>query len=145
MDYKPRVGCVFMHVGLTDTETVNNEDDIEIVEVNILPPNFTSTPDRSCIEGIFNAMNICADFHPDPDDSEEEDEEDETAPGATGWITAENMGEYLDENGNFRGQVWGRETVELGPGAGTVRPREEDGEGQADVNGGDDTKWQRTG
>jgi nucleotide-sensitive chloride channel 1A len=90
-------------------------------------------------------MNTCADLHPDPDDDGDEGEEDMTAPGATGWITAENMDEYLDEDGNFKGLVYGEE---LGPGAGTVRPRE-DQDGSNGINGADgeahEDKYHRTG
>ncbi|KAK4697564.1 chloride channel, nucleotide-sensitive, 1A, partial [Lecanoromycetidae sp. Uapishka_2] len=60
-------------------------------------------------------------------------------PGSGGWITAENVNEFFDEEGNFRaGGV-------LGEGAGSVRTREEDGE--EDGNGDattDETKWRRT-
>jgi nucleotide-sensitive chloride channel 1A len=146
MKYKSQYDSLFMHICLTDTETVNDEDDIEIIEANILAPNFaTPNADTSCIKEIFAAMNTCADLHPGTDDSEDGGEEDETAPGATGWITADNMDEFLDENGNFRGQVYGEESEDLGPGAGTVRPREEEQDNRTGVNGADDTKWQRTG
>jgi chloride channel, nucleotide-sensitive, 1A len=67
-------------------------------------------------------------------------------PGSGGWITAENVGEYFDAEGN-----WIRDAPEngqiLGEGAGRVRTREEmDGDG---VNGhggqdSDDTKRPRT-
>ena len=69
-------------------------------------------------------------------------------PGSGGWITAENVGEFFDEEGQVRGG--GR----LGDGAGRVRGRddgeeEEGGEGgHAGVNGNgeeDETKWRRTG
>ena len=70
-------------------------------------------------------------------------------PGSGGWITAENVNEYFDEEGNWRGQS-------LGEGAGSVRRREDDdgggddGEGQ-EVTGeevvgdGEEAKWRRTG
>jgi nucleotide-sensitive chloride channel 1A len=48
------------------------------------------------------------------------------------------MDQYVDEEGNFSGMVIGEE---LGPGAGTVRQRDDEPNG---VNG-DDTKWSRTG
>jgi nucleotide-sensitive chloride channel 1A len=90
---------------------------------------------------------------------------DETAPGATGWITSENMADFMDEDGNFRmptgatviggddeagtyddadGDVGGN----VG-GAGSVRRRDEaglDGEGGAAGAGSGDgeSKWQRT-
>ena len=71
-------------------------------------------------------------------------------PGSGGWITAENVGEFFDEEGQVRGG--GR----LGDGAGRVRGRrDDDGEeegaegGHEGVNGdgveGDETKWRRTG
>lgn len=49
-------------------------------------------------------------------------------PGSTGWITAENVGEYFDADGNWIGG--GHEEAEgdaedLGEGAGRVRAREE--------------------
>ncbi|KAF3760320.1 hypothetical protein M406DRAFT_348571 [Cryphonectria parasitica EP155] len=69
-------------------------------------------------------------------------------PGSTGWITADNVGEYFDENGSWIGGADGDEEKEdgeegdggavqaqgeegLGEGAGRVRPREE-------ANGHDD-------
>lgn len=141
-----------MNISLNDAETVNEDDDIQILELTVLPPSYNpSSPTAASpeIKDIFQAMNTCADLHPDPQDSDAE-EEDETAPGATGWITADNMDDFVDEEGNFRGTVIGSEAVEpensLGPGAGTVRPREEEGEEHANgVNGVDgETKWQRT-
>ncbi|PGH19691.1 hypothetical protein AJ80_03846 [Polytolypa hystricis UAMH7299] len=56
-------------------------------------------------------------------------------PGSGGWITAENMHEYFDEEGNWKGEGEG-EGGSLGPGAGSVREREEEGEGE--------TKWRMT-
>jgi nucleotide-sensitive chloride channel 1A len=66
-------------------------------------------------------------------------------PGSGGWITAENVHDYFDEEGNWRGNG-----SPLGPGAGTVRAREEEfeleeGEGEADGAGIEETKWRRTG
>jgi len=43
-------------------------------------------------------------------------------PGSGGWITAENVGEYFDEDGNWIGT---EETKSLGEGAGRVRGRDE--------------------
>ena len=74
-------------------------------------------------------------------------------PGSGGWITAENVGEWFDAEGNFRGGGGGG-GGELGEGAGVVRGREEgdgdvdgDGVGEGGVeNGGGEgeTKWRRT-
>ena len=95
---------------------------------------------------------------PDPaeDDSDEEgygggQAFDETAPGATGWITSENMHEYTDADGNFKmpegitviGDEDENDVLPLGEGAGRVRRAEEfdDAEEGADA----DQKWQKTG
>lgn len=74
-------------------------------------------------------------------------------PGSGGWITAENVGEYFDEEGNWiKDGEEGGEGEGLGEGAGRVRTREEmngngDGEGEG-VNGhaeeGDESKKPRT-
>ncbi|CAO2647416.1 Nn.00g083380.m01.CDS01 [Neocucurbitaria sp. VM-36] len=145
MKYKSTIEALFMNLSLNDVETVNEDEDIQVLELTVLPPSYASNPDTACIKEIFTAMNTCADLHPDPNASDEDGEDilDETAPGATGWITADNMDEYMDEDGNFRGTVLGGE--ELGPGAGTVRQRE-DGEDTNGVNGDDEHegKYHRT-
>lgn len=122
---------------------MNDEEDVKILELTVLPPGYnTDTPQADCIKDIFTAMNTCADLHPDPNEDAGDGEEDMTAPGATGWITADNMDDFVDEHGNFKGVVYGEE---LGPGAGTVRPRE-DGDDANGVNGeSHEDKYQRTG
>ncbi|KAL8735755.1 MAG: hypothetical protein Q9166_000618 [cf. Caloplaca sp. 2 TL-2023] len=133
-----------------------------------------SQPDP--VEKLFAALSACADLHPDPasnsdidiDDAPEHQnaESDELytqidglpppMPGSGGWITAENVGEFFDEEGNFRGRAGGGG---LGEGAGRVRGREEDeldvdGDGVEGANGvgegegegeGEEAKWRRTG
>lgn len=50
-------------------------------------------------------------------------------PGSSGWITAENVNEYFDEDGNWigdGGKNGDAEGEELGDGAGTVRSRDHD-------------------
>ena len=63
-------------------------------------------------------------------------------PGSGGWITAENVSEYFNEEGNIRGGG-------LGPGAGMVRERDDDGANGVDAVGedgeGEESKWRRTG
>jgi nucleotide-sensitive chloride channel 1A len=145
LKYKTTIEALYMSLSLNDTETVNDEEDIQTLDLTILPPSYASNPDTTCIKEIFAAMNICADLHPDPNASDDGDDLlDESAPGATGWITAENMDEYLDDEGNFRGTVIGGE--ELGPGAGTVRQRE-DGDQTNGINGAEEhgDKYHRTG
>lgn len=61
-------------------------------------------------------------------------------PGSSGWITAENVDDFFDEDGNWLGgqaeQDQHRDTdtrTVLGPGAGTVRTRrQEDGDGDSE-------------
>lgn len=127
-------------------------------------------PPVSAIQMFYTAVSSCSNLHPDPvlpgdeeyDDGYDEDMEGDgdvaiqtglppPMPGSSGWITAENMHEFFDEEGNW---IAGGEepSLPLGPGAGTVRQREEDG-GIVDDNAGnagredgqnDETKWQRT-
>ncbi|KAL8709744.1 MAG: hypothetical protein Q9220_005530 [cf. Caloplaca sp. 1 TL-2023] len=130
-----------------------------------------STPSSEIVSALFTALSACADLHPDPSSGSDLDVDDQPAydydvepsytqidglpppmPGSGGWITADNVGEFVDEEGNFRGRS-------LGAGAGVVRGREEDdddgdgeghgGERVADGNGvegvEEETKWRRTG
>jgi nucleotide-sensitive chloride channel 1A len=146
MKYKSTIEALYMNISLNDAETVNEDEDIHMLEITVLPPSYATKPTDTCISEFFAALNTCADLHPDPDASDDggEDMLDDTAPGASGWITADNMDEYLDENGNFKGMVVGEE---LGPGAGTVRTREEADDGSNGVNGaeGHEEKYHRTG
>lgn len=113
------------------------------------------------VEELFLAISACADLHPDP----EEDGEGggEPMPGTGGWITSDNMHEYMDSNGNFslanNITVIGGEEEEqaeergmdgagenggtLGAGAGRVRTAAEFED--AEDGAQDDTKWARTG
>ncbi|OAG04777.1 uncharacterized protein CC84DRAFT_1092976 [Paraphaeosphaeria sporulosa] len=142
---KNGVEALLMNLSLNDAETVNADEDIDVLEIILLPhSHHADTSQTSPVQEIFAAMNTCADLHPDPEDGEEA-APDLSEPGATGWITADNMDEFVDEDGNFKGgMVIGGE--ELGPGAGTVRPREGDEEESA-TNGvnGHEEKYQRTG
>lgn len=75
-------------------------------------------------------------------------------PGSGGWITAENVGEFFDEEGNWRGEGGLGQEVGvngdgggLGEGAGVVRTREEDDDGEevdGEGDGMEETKWRRT-
>lgn len=140
------VEALLLNLSLNDAETVNSDADINVLELTMYPPGWnTSSPQESCIQSIYLAMNTCADLHPDPDENGEVDV-DETAPGATGWITADNMDDFVDEDGNFRGRELEVEDEALGPGAGYVRLRDEESEDVEEVNGdGHEEKYQRTG
>ncbi|KAF2646650.1 hypothetical protein P280DRAFT_544974 [Massarina eburnea CBS 473.64] len=148
LKYKGTTDALLLNLSLNDANNVNDADDINILELTILPPGHTTaSPQSACIPDIFAAMNTCADLHPDPDEGGEENGVfDETAPGATGWITADNMGDFEDAEGNLNVTVIGGE--ELGPGAGTVRARDDGTEtnGMTDADDeGHGEKYQRTG
>ncbi|BCR89461.1 Voldacs domain-containing protein [Aspergillus chevalieri] len=118
--------------------------------------------DQSATQMLYGAVSACSNLHPDPvlpgdeeDEGEEWDGEGDEAvqqiglppamPGSSGWITAENMHEYFDEEGNWI--AGGQEPMlPLGPGAGTVRPRDEENgvSGQEGEGENDEAKWQRT-
>lgn len=153
---------VFLQVRSENKEDVMNEEDVDYLDLKLIPLtlfNETTLNGQANVEGfngingnaglnpvkaIFNAISACSDLHPDPDMS---DDEDEPELGAGGWITADNMNDFIDENGNFIGGY------AMGPGAGTVRPREEGEHGAEDEDaiyrsdgeeGDDPTKRRRT-
>jgi len=136
------------------TAPTANEDDAIESEDN---------PEQTPVMALFTALSDCSNLHPDPVEDEEEQgsrlmqaglafsgTSDGTMPppmpGSGGWITAENMHEFIDEDGNFiQDTDETAETAEdgdgeLGPGAGTVRGAPDDGKADHD----DDSKWQRT-
>ncbi|KUI57296.1 Protein LOT5 [Cytospora mali] len=64
-------------------------------------------------------------------------------PGSSGWITAENVGEFFDEDGNWigGGEENGGDGEELGEGAGRVRGRDEiNGHGDGVEEDGDNKR-----
>ncbi|OAP61470.1 hypothetical protein AYL99_03673 [Fonsecaea erecta] len=137
-------------------------------------------PEQTPVVAMFNALSACSNLHPDP--VEDDDGEDgggsrlfraglafpgssdgglpPAMPGSGGWITAENMHEFFDEEGNWIGGDDQAEPDEddgdgaaaasddpLGPGAGTVRPRQDTERGDEDAAGvgeAEETKWRRT-
>ncbi len=147
----------------------------------------TTTSDGD-IQALFTAVTTCSNLNPDPQAEPNSDEEggfgDNEAfssigglppamPGSGGWITSENVGDFFDENGEPRVEVFdtgaeeagvtgsadgqdpndntGERVEGLGAGAGNVRPRDDD----EDIDWGDDgdgadgdgaeSKWRRTG
>ncbi|GAB1314447.1 Regulator of volume decrease after cellular swelling-domain-containing protein [Madurella fahalii] len=114
---------------------------------------------------LFEAISECSNLNPDPvQDGDEEDGEDgaqiifegeheavegftgvfagasdgglpPALPGSSGWITAENVHEYFDEEGNWIGGDEGGVSGELGDGAGTIHSRVEDEEEMVKENG----------
>lgn len=130
-------------------------------------------PDNEATK-LYKAISACSDLNPDPvEEGDEDDDYDDDRivfegdaiegfqgvfagsnsgglpppmPGSSGWITAENVHEYFDEQGNWIGgeeeveiEIEGEEDGgvnggELGEGAGIVR-RREDVEDPADDGG----------
>ena len=152
--------AILLELNLSDSNIVPDED-IEHLQLRITPTSVTTSDetstgtangnDTSPSTALYKAIGDCQELNPDPADRDsDEDGEpafDETAPGATGWITSENMADFVDEDGNFRmpegatviGGAEDGEEEPLGQGAGRVR--------SADEMDGDDEggKWQRTG
>ncbi|KAK0635830.1 regulator of volume decrease after cellular swelling-domain-containing protein [Bombardia bombarda] len=115
---------------------------------------------------LFAAISECSNLNPDPvdqDDSEDGDEDDRIVfeadhrpvegfsgvfvgaengglpppmPGSSGWITAENVHEFFDADGNWIGGGDAEEVEVLGEGAGVVHGRDED-EGGVEGEGGE--------
>lgn len=165
---------VLLELNLSDSDTA--DEDIQFVQIRIVAGNVQqqtagasaqadgvamngTTSHNDASTALFKAISDCQELNPDPPQLGEEGEDgeggfDETAPGATGWITSENMADFTDENGNFRMPegmtVIGGEDEEgaagepLGEGAGRTRTAAElDTEHGAGEE--DDNKWQRTG
>ncbi|RYP67670.1 hypothetical protein DL770_008566 [Monosporascus sp. CRB-9-2] len=126
---------------------------------------------RERANALFNQISACSNLNPDPHDEEEEEEDEadriifegehETLegftgvlrgdtsgglpppmPGSSGWITADNVQEYFDADGNWiggdgaGGDLGEGAGGDLGEGAGRVRTRDDDGVNGA--NGHDD-------
>lgn len=141
---------VYLQFNLHDPETINSDDEIQTVDLTIVPSDVTYPRPEDAVEGtetpspsslLFEALSDCANLHPDPESGSEGAAE--PAPGTGGWITSENMADFMDADGNLIG------IPTLGAGAGNVHARnDDDGDEIAAVNGAeesDDTKWQKTG
>ena len=158
--------ALYMQLCLSDIRQTA-DDDLETVELLITPSapepatsdaaeeRSSAQRTQSSTHALYAAVSACADLHPDPDEDEEGVDPSldvDAAPGAGGWITSENMHDFMDEDGNFRmpegaGDEQSGTTV-LGAGAGTRRTAEEaqfedvmETEGD---DGDDETKWRRT-
>ncbi|KAI9731986.1 MAG: hypothetical protein M1834_004437 [Cirrosporium novae-zelandiae] len=137
------------------------------ISLTIIPSSTSQRPaSQFSASQLFNALSNCSNLHPSPHSADDQEMADSDAapfeilqgssesqtqaglpppmPGSGGWITAENVHEYFDEEGNPR--------VPLGKGAGRVRGRDEaevEG-GRIAVNGGgggeegEEAKWRRT-
>lgn len=151
---------VWMQLELGEAD---DEDETFTTELTLIPTPVTDDDPQATARSIFEAISACSNLHPDPAQEDDEDEDDDRIvfegnpefegveglsgvvrgvsdgglpppmPGSSGWITAENVHEYFDEEGNWIGGG-GEEGAELGDGAGRVRNRDE----AEEVNGGED-------
>ncbi|KKP06632.1 hypothetical protein THAR02_01229 [Trichoderma harzianum] len=155
--------AVWMQLDLADGGS--DDTDFQTVELTIIPP---TSSEANSAQQLYDAMANCSDLHPDPENEEDDDNEYDRIvfegnagheaiegftgvlrgvsdgglpppmPGSGGWITADNVHEYFDADGNWIGgeQEDGEEPEELGEGAGRTRPRDEL-EKEDDINGHD--------
>nr|POE72946.1 hypothetical protein CFP56_30885 [Quercus suber] len=114
--------------------------------------------EASPVAQVYNAISACQELNPDPmsDDEDHGYGIDATAPGATGWITSENMHDFVGEDGEFRmpdgvavlggeddEEEGNEEEASLGHGAGRRRTAAEVDDDQTGAE--EEVKWQRTG
>ncbi|RPB03516.1 hypothetical protein L873DRAFT_1786936 [Choiromyces venosus 120613-1] len=141
-------------------------DQDELLEITILPDPVS----EEVVDEMFSALSVCAGLNPDEVGSGDDEEGDgdgilwegdveaggegvrfEGFPTGAGWITAENVGDFRFDD-PAEGDAQGDGGIVLGPGAGTVRPRdevergEEEGEKEGAIGEGtEEAKWRRTG
>lgn len=135
-----------MQLELPDPYGVSEDEDPETLEVTLIPLSGTI---QELFEAVSNCSNLHPDPTLEDEDIDDADGDSRIVfegsvgyegisglpgvqqgvadgglpppfPGSGGWITAENVGEYFDEEGNWVGEGSG-----LGEGAGRVRTRDE--------------------
>lgn len=147
-----------------------DEDEYETATLTVIPAS-VSELGKATTSQLFSAISECSNLHPDPAPEGEENVSDDDRivfessqpiqgysgvfvgasdgglpppmPGSGGWITAENVHDFFDADGNYIGNNSARdnsEPEELGSGAGRVRGRDEVDPGEDKTNGthGDD-------
>lgn len=165
-----------MQLELLDPHAVGDDDEPDVVELTLIPPTTGTTSGiQKLFDAVSNCSNLHPDptFEGDED---EEDGDDRIVfegnvgyegisglpgvqrgvadgglpppfPGSGGWITAENVAEYFDEDGNWIGGEEAGNGEILGDGAGRIRTRDEMDGGGVNGNGNhesDDNKRPRT-
>lgn len=135
-------------------------DDDELIELTIITSESGDVGIQDGAQALYNAMSTCAGLHADPDQESGDEEmgegpqillrggeieEMEPVEGQSlegflqggGWVTADNVHMFQDPDDAGEPTSAG-----LGPGAGTVRAREDDGEEVQGEN--EESKWRRT-
>lgn len=162
-----------MQLELSDPYGVTDEDEPEIVELTLIPST-AGEGVKELFEAVSNCSNLHPDPTYEDEEMEDGDGDSRIVfegsvgyegisglpgvqrgaidgglpppfPGSGGWITAENLSDFFDANGNWIADEGGN-GENLGEGAGRVRTREElEGNG---LNGhsehGDEAKRSRT-
>ena len=123
--YDAIAACSDLHPDMADEDDEDEEDDDRIIFEG-------SRRDHEAIEGFSGVLRGTSNGGLPP-----------PMPGSSGWITAENVDQYFDAQGNWLGD--GEEDddqdggVDLGQGAGRVRGRDEvEGEDEANGHGAED-------
>jgi nucleotide-sensitive chloride channel 1A len=169
----PHGAGIYMQISLSPgnaaahTNTDEYDQD-ELLEITILPDTAGEGEKEGVVSEMFDALSVCAGLNPDEVGSDEEEEEEdgilweedvegggeglrlEGFPAGGGWITAENVGDFSFGD-SVDGDVQTDGGVVLGPGAGTVRLRDEvergesAGERRENVEETEEAKWRRIG
>ena len=159
-----------MQLELSDPYGVNEDEELETLELTLIPASSSGSV-QQLFEAVSNCSNLHPDPILEDEDMEDVDGGNRIVfegnvgyegisglpgvqqgasdgglpppfPGSGGWITAENVSEYFDEEGNWIGDGNG-----LGEGAGRVRTRDEveaNGVNGDDEHESDESKRPRT-
>ncbi|KAH7152038.1 regulator of volume decrease after cellular swelling-domain-containing protein [Dactylonectria estremocensis] len=162
--------AVWMQLEFSDGGS--DDDDFNTVELTVIPPSADSDPNptKQLYEAMANCSDLNPD--PNNGEEDDEDEYDRIVfegsaeheaiegftgvmrgsstgglpppmPGSGGWITADNVNDYFDADGNWIGQG-AEEDEELGEGAGRVRARDEvEGDGAKEDRSAEDPENKR--
>ncbi|KAM0561685.1 hypothetical protein ACHAPJ_002854 [Fusarium lateritium] len=166
-----RTQAVWMQLEFSDGGA--DDDDFNTVHLTIIPPKSDSEPSsaKQLYDAMANCSDLHPDPNDGEEDEDEyadriifEGSDEHQAiegytgvmqgasngglpppmPGSGGWITADNVHEYFDEEGNWIGQGAEGEEEELGEGAGRVRDRDEvEGASTAETQPADDPDSKR--
>jgi nucleotide-sensitive chloride channel 1A len=153
-----KVQGLYMQLELSDQNGGDDDEELDPVELTLIP--LPGSEIKKLFEAVSNCSNLHPDPMDEDEDMEDADGGSRIIfegnvsyegisglpsvqrgasdgglpppfPGSSGWITAENLSEYFDADGNW---IAGEIEV-LGEGAGRTRTRDEmDGDG---VNGHD--------
>jgi len=149
---------LYMQISLTpdisNTSNADEHDDDELVELTLIPKVSGDASQADIANSIFKELSVCTSLHSAASSNDDEDDEDriifegdgdeprlEGFPGEGGWITAENVDQFRFEDAEETN------TTILGPGAGSIRRREESDSDDSvveDVKVVDESKWRRT-